>query len=290
MGTLRLRDGAKGEVVRVALVGKYTKHGGDFHKDVYISVIEALTHASSFLKQPLKIIPIDSTQVEQQGTKIISAANPHAIVVPQGWGSRGVEGKIAAAGYARENKIPYLGLCFGMQLATIEFCRNGVGLKNSNSQEIDPQSKDPVIHIMPEQKEYLAKHQYGGTIRLGAWPCKVKPGTLLHQLYTTFGNGENMMRKNMLSERHRHRYEVNNAYVKRMEDLGMVISGRSPDEKLVEAMELPSNQHPFFLGTQFHPEFRSRPNHPHPLFRGFIAEAKKVIRVGEQTPLPISLE
>ena len=268
---------AKGEAVRVAMVGKYSKHGGDFHKDVYISVIEALTHASSFLKQPLKIIPIDSTEVEKHGTIIISQAKPHAIVVPQGWGSRGVEGKIAAAGYAREMKLPYLGLCFGMQLATIEFCRSVLGLKNANSHEIEPQTTDPVIHIMPEQKAYLAKHQYGGTIRLGAWPCRVEPGTLLHELYTTFGNGENIMRKNLLSERHRHRYEVNNSYVKRMEEKGMIISGRSPDDQLVEAMELPSDLHPFFLGTQFHPEYKSRPLSPHPIFLGLLSKAKELL-------------
>jgi len=199
--------------------------------------------------------------VENEGTKGLEVVD--GIIVPQGWGSRGVEGKIKAIQYARENKIPYLGLCFGMQMAVIEFGRNVIGLKKANSTEVDPQTPHPVIHIMPEQEKYLAKHQYGGTIRLGAWPCKILPKSRLHQVYGRL----------LISERHRHRYEFNNKYKKQFEKAGVVFSGISPDGKLVEAVEILN--HPFFVGTQFHPEYKSRPLKPHPLFLRFIKAAKE---------------
>jgi CTP synthase len=189
------------------------------------------------------------------------------IIVPQGWGKRGVEGKILALKFIRENKIPFLGLCFGMQMAVIEFARDVLNLHKANTEEADKDTPDPVIHIMPDQQEYLKKKQYGGTIRLGSWPCVLMQNTMLAKLYETFGFDLE------INERHRHRYEFNNKYKKMMEDAGLVIAGTSPDGKLVEAIELPKTKHPFFVGTQFHPEYKSQPLNPHPLFIGFVKAA-----------------
>ena len=250
--------------IRVALVGKYVTHGSNHHRDVYVSVIEALHHAAGRLKLKLEIIPIDAARLETKGIDELAQLNPQAIVLPQGWGSRGTEGKILAAQYAREHKIPYLGLCFGMQLATVEFARHVGHLPAANSTEINPKTPHPVIHIMPDQAKYLARHQYGGTIRLGSWPCKIESGTLLSQAYTG---------KKLVQERHRHRYEFNNRYRARLAKLSLIISGTSPDGKLVEAIELDKKLHPFFIGTQFHPEYQSRPLSPHPLFISLLKAA-----------------
>lgn len=242
---------AKKEIT-VAIAGKYYKVG-DFHlADSYVSVIEAIKHASAELgiKVNLKWVDTEDDKLDFNGIS--------GLIVPQGWGSRGVEGKIKAVQFARENNIPYLGLCFGMQMAVIEFARNVVGIKGANSEEVDPKAKDLVIHIMPSQKEYLAKHQYGGTIRLGAWQTKLDKKSLIYGLY----------KQSVVSERHRHRYEFNNEYRKVLEEKGLKISGVSPDGKLVEAIELPN--HPFFIGTQYHPELQSRPLSPHPIFVGFL--------------------
>lgn len=260
------------KTIKIGLVGKYVKHGADKHKDVYISVLEALRHASGNLNIGVDIIPIDSEEVEKEGPKMLAEAD--GIIAPQGWGSRGTEGIIAAAKFARENKIPYLGLCFGMQLATVEFARHVLDLPKANSAEIDPETPDPVIHIMPEQKDYLKKHQYGGTIRLGQWPCRLKEGTIIRAAYDKFQKfpAENLKAKDsgLIYERHRHRYEFNNDYRERLEKKGLVISGTSPDGQLVESIELPAEIHPFFVGTQFHPEYQSRPLAPHPLFCAFL--------------------
>ena len=185
------------------------------------------------------------------------------IIVPQGWGSRGTEGKIKAIQFARENKIPYLGLCFGMQMAVIEFSRHVLGLKDAHTAEADPQTKNPVIHVMPNQEKYLQNRQYGGTIRLGAWKCGIAPRTLLRRIYG----------RRTVSERHRHRYELNNRYRQVLEKNGMRLCGLSSDKELVEAVELDQKIHPFFLGVQFHPELKSRPLAPHPIFREFIRAA-----------------
>jgi len=253
------------QVVKIAIVGKYYTSGGFSLGDSYISVIEAIKHGCWANGVKPEIIWFDSEKLETLNTQKLTEAlkGMDGMIVPQGWGSRGVEGKIKAIQYARENKIPYLGLCFGMQMAVIEFGRNVVGLKKANSTEVDSQTPHPVIHIMPDQEKYLAKHQYGGTIRLGAWPCKILPKSRLHQVYGRL----------LISERHRHRYEFNNKYKKLFEKTGMIISGTSPDGKLVEAVEIP--QHPFFVGTQFHPEYKSRPLKPHPLFLNFIKAAKE---------------
>lgn len=250
--------------VRVALVGKYIRHGSNHHRDVYVSVIEALCHAAGRLQLKLEIIPIDAARLETAGISTLADLNPDAIVLPQGWGSRGTEGKILAAKFAREHKIPYLGLCFGMQLATIEFARHVARLSRANSTELNPATPHPVIHIMPDQAKYLKRHQYGGTIRLGSWPCQIQPGTLLSQAYS---------HRKLIHERHRHRYEFNNRYRARLAKLGFIISGTSLDGKLVEAIELDPKLHPFFVGTQFHPEYQSRPLSPHPIFLAFLTAA-----------------
>lgn len=249
--------------VKIGIVGKYFGTGKFTLKDSYISVIEAVKHACwSHYKKP-EIEWIDVEEFERNPDKIKELKKLDGIIVPQGWGSRGVEGKIQTIKFARENKIPLLGLCFGMQMAVIEFARNVLGLKKANSEEVDPKTPHPVIHIMPDQQKYLAKRQYGGTIRLGNWPCKLTPGTKMARAYNS---------KTIL-ERHRHRYEFNNNYKKEFTSKGLVISGTSPDGKLVEAIELAS--HPFFVGAQFHPEYKSWPLSPHPLFREFIRACLK---------------
>ncbi|MBI2310396.1 CTP synthase [Candidatus Collierbacteria bacterium] len=247
--------------LKIALVGKYVRHGEHDHKDVYISVLEAVRHASASLGVAVDLVGVDSSEIDNQPEKFLSGVA--GIIVPQGWGGRGTEGIITAIKYAREHKLPYLGLCFGMQLATIEFARNVAGLKKANSEEIDPKTPYPVIHLMEHQKEHLAKGHYGGTIRLGAYLCVVKPGTLLAKI-------NNKGKTLTISERHRHRYEFNNQFKEILEKNGLITSGTSPDGSLVEAIELPAKVHPFFLGTQFHPEYKSRPLDPHPIFIHFL--------------------
>ena len=249
------------KVVRVALVGKYVKCGKGNHKDVYVSVLEALKHAAVANDVRLEIEAIDSNEVKVEELKKYDG-----VVAPQGWGSRGVEGIIKTIKIARENKIPYLGLCFGMQMAVVEIARDLAKLDGANSVEVNSETKFPVIHLMPEQEEYLKKHQYGGTIRLGSWPCKINKGTLLEKIY----------KKNEVQERHRHRYEFNNEFKVQLEKVGLIVSGTSPDGKLVEAIELSKTVHPFFVGTQFHPEYRSRPLDPHPIFVEFIKTANNI--------------
>ena len=235
--------------VTVALVGKYVQ----LH-DAYLSVSEALRHAGYALGAEIDILWVDSETVDAVNCRrILEEAD--GILIPGGFGNRGIEGKIAAAEYARENGVPYLGLCLGMQIAVIEFARHAAGLAGANSREFDEDSPFRVIDYMPGQNDEIDK---GGTLRLGAYPCRIAPGTLMERCY---GAGE-------ISERHRHRYEFNNDYRAVLTEAGLVISGLSPDGTLVETVELPS--HPFFIGVQFHPEFKSRPNRPHPLFSGFL--------------------
>jgi CTP synthase len=184
--------------------------------------------------------------------------------VPGGFGGRGIEGKIKAIQFCRENKIPYFGLCYGMQLLVIEFARNVLGLHDAHTTEVDRETKNPVIDIMPEQKKNLEDHNYGATMRLGSYPAVLKKGTIA---YAAYG-------KEKIAERHRHRWEVNPEYIEKIEKAGLVFSGESPDNKLMEIAELPKSQHPFFLGTQFHPEFKSSPLNSHPLFFEFVKAAK----------------
>ncbi|QEY34280.1 CTP synthase [Caproiciproducens galactitolivorans] len=239
--------------VTIGLVGKYV----DLH-DAYLSVAEALTHGGIGNNVKVNIKWIDSETIEPENVAdILSDVN--GVIVPGGFGQRGIEGMITAIHYAREHKIPCLGICLGMQLMIVEYARNVLGLADANSAEFDPQSKNHVIDLMPEQKDVV---QIGGTMRLGQYPCKLLQGTKAAALY-----GDTPL----ISERHRHRFEVNNVYRERLEKAGMVFCGKSPDEHIVEMMELPD--HPWFMGSQFHPEFKSRPNRPHPLFKGLVGAA-----------------
>jgi CTP synthase len=240
--------------VRIGVVGKYIEL-----QDAYKSVYESLNHAGIANQAKVEIVRIDAEDLEAKGG-LAQLKKLDGILVPGGFGDRGVEGKIAAAGFARKNKIPYYGLCLGLQIAIIEFTRNVLGLKDANSVEIDPKTTEPVIALMDEQRNVVEK---GGTMRLGAYECKLKPGTLARKAYG----------KEVVSERHRHRFEVNNAYVPRLEKAGMIISGWNPKRGLVEIAEL--KNHPWFLGVQSHPEFQSKPNQAHPLFAAFIAAAIK---------------
>lgn len=254
--------------VKIGIIGKYQKTGDYTLSDAYVCVVEALRHASWFQNYDLEIAWFDAEALDQlteseMGTQL---KNLDGIVVPQGWGKRGVEGKIRAIKYARENKVPFLGLCFGMQMAVIEFARHICHLKRANSAEVNLRTPYPVIHVMANQKEYLAKNQFGGTIRLGQWPCQLTAGSQLASAYHRHG-----VKGDLVRERHRHRYEFNNRYRRSFDTKGMIISGTSPDGKLVEAIELPKEVHPFFVGTQFHPEYQSTPLNPHPLFIEFIA-------------------
>jgi CTP synthase len=246
--------------VNIGIVGKYFATGDFSLTDSYISVIEAVKHAAAANKCKVNLHWLSAEDVEKKGTSVFKGMD--GLIVPQGWGKRGSEGKIKTIKYCRENKIPYFGLCYGMQMAVIEFARNVAGLKLANSAEVDPKTSDPVIHIMPGQEKLIAEKGYGGTIRLGGWPCLLRPGTRLATAYARYTKNK------IVSERHRHRYEFNNDYRSSFESLGLVISGTSPDGQIVEAIEL--KNHPFFVGVQFHPEYISRPLSPHPLFVAFV--------------------
>lgn len=251
--------------IKIAVVGKYFATGSFVLSDVYISVIESLKHASYKAGVDLELDWVDSEQFEKDKKELQKLKKYAGVVVPGGFGSRGVEGIIRAIQFARENKIPYLGLCYGMQLAVIEFARNVAGLKNAHTTEVNAKTPYPVIDILPEQKTLLSNSQYGGTMRLGSYPANIKNGTVVRKLYG----------KSHISERHRHRYEVNPKYIKRLEKAGLVFSAVSPDRRLMEVAELPQTIHPFFAASQFHPEFQSNPFEPHPLFYGFVQAAKK---------------
>ena len=240
--------------VRIAIVGKYVKL-----EDSYISVIESIRHAGFKNKVNTEIELIDAEEItENLASKRFKGID--GIVVPGGFGTRGIEGKIATIKYARENKIPFLGICLGMQMTVVEFARNVLKLKTSNSTEFDEQTLDPVIHIMDNQKDVKAK---GGTMRLGSYPCTIKKDTTAYNVY----------KEENIKERHRHRFEYNNEYKERLEEAGLICSGTSPDGSLVEIVEI--KEHPYFIAAQFHPELKSRPNKPAPLFVGLIKAAKE---------------
>ncbi|XWK91341.1 MAG: CTP synthase [Phormidium sp.] len=241
--------------IEIAIVGKYIQLS-----DAYLSMVEALRHAAIELSLDLNLTWVNSEDIEAEGAEKY-LQNVDGVVVPGGFGSRGVDGKIAAVEYARNHQIPFLGLCLGMQCSVMEWARNVAGLKDANSAEFDPNTANPVINLLPEQHDVV---DLGGTMRLGLYPCRLAPNTLAKSLY----------QKEVIYERHRHRYEFNNAYRNLFLENGYTISGTSPDGRLVEIIELPS--HPFFIATQFHPEFQSRPSTPHPLFKGFIQAAFKV--------------
>ena len=252
-----------GKEARVAVVGKYFMSGEYVLSDVYISVIEALKHAAAHQNLKVKLSYLDSEEYENNPHKLEELRDFAGIVVPGGFGSRGVEGIVAAIKFARENKIPYFGLCYGMQWMVVEYARNAAGLAGANTAEVDKQAPHPVIDIMPDQKEKLVKQDYGGTMRLGSYSCELVPDSAAANAYG----------KKEVSERHRHRYEVNPEYIPKLEEAGLVFSGKSPSGVLMEIAELPQEKHPFFLGTQFHPELTSRPLSPHPLFVAFLKAA-----------------
>jgi CTP synthase len=255
--------------LNIGIIGKYYKSGDFDLKDSYVSVLEAINHASWENSVEPTIHWIVADGLEKDKKKQEEILKMDGIIVPQGWGSRGSEGKIKAVQIARENKIPYLGLCYGMQMATIEYARNVLGLKDANSQEVDSKSQNQVIHLMKEQQELLKNKEYGGTIRLGAWPCRLDKDSVVYEQYKKYKN--NLYTKlPVVMERHRHRYEFNNEYREIFEKSDFKLCGKSPDGMLIEAIELPKEVHPFFVGTQYHPELKSRFLEPHPLFMGFI--------------------
>jgi CTP synthase len=249
---------SKGEVT-IGIVGKYT-----YVHDSYLSIIKALEHSAPRCSVKIKIKWIESTDLEDRKISIEEALKGvNGLIIPGGFGKRGIEGKIAAIKYARERKIPFLGLCLGMQLAVVEAARNMQGLEDANSTEFNPNTSNPVIDILPEQIEIVNKSKYGGTMRLGAYPAVLQKDSMIRELYG----------KENISERHRHRYEVNPKYIERLEQNGLIFSGRSPDGRLMEFMEL--KDHPFFVATQSHPELKSRPLEPAPLFIGLVESALK---------------
>jgi CTP synthase len=254
------------KTVNIAVVGKYFTTGNFTLSDSYISVIEAVKHASWNCGAKAKMTWLDSEIYEKDPKKLIDLKKFDAVIVPGGFGTRGVEGIIKVIQYAREKNIPYLGLCYGMQLMSIEFARHVLKLKDANTVECNPQSANLIIGINPNQKMNVKNNRYGGTMRLGAYDCELKDGSRVLKLYG-FKN---------ISERHRHRYEFNNDYRKKIDEAGLKVVGINKESDLVEILEL--KNHPFFIGTQFHPEFKSRPLHPHPLFVGLIKAALKRLR------------
>jgi CTP synthase len=246
--------------IKIGIVGKYFNTGDFVLADSYISVIESIKHAAWANNRKPIIEWINSEEYEKNPSKLKELDGFNGVIVPGGFGARGIEGKIKTIEYLRKNKIPFLGLCYGMQIACIEFARNVGNLKEANTTEIDKKTAHPVIDIMLEQKKNLQENNYGATMRLGAYPAKLKSGTIARGAYRT----------DSISERHRHRWEVNPDYVEILEKGGLVFSGVSPDSRLMEIIELPKSKHPFFVATQFHPEFKSRPLKPHPLFKEFV--------------------
>lgn len=277
----KLKNPNKG-VLKVAIVGKYVKLS-----DAYISVSESIKHACADkgYEAELKMVLSDDLETYEEAIKALSDVD--MICIPGGFGDRGIEGKLNAIRYARESKTPMLGLCLGLQCTVIEFARNVVGLENANSIEFAPQTSYPVIHLMEEQTNVTEK---GGTMRLGRYPCKLVPGSIAETAYSsasTWWHEDNFSNEDrtIIYERHRHRYEVNNFYRDRLQEAGLVFSGCSPDGNLVEIVELPKTQHPFFLACQFHPEFKSRPDSPHPLFLEAVSTAINLKNSVEKKPV-----
>ncbi|MDB9457082.1 CTP synthase [Dolichospermum circinale CS-545/17] len=254
--------------VEIAIVGKYVRLS-----DAYLSVVESLRHAAIATHGDLRLRWVNSEALETEPAEnYLSGVD--GIIVPGGFGSRGIDGKIAAIKYARDRQIPFLGLCLGMQCSVIEWARNVEGLSHANSAEFDPNTNDPVINLLPEQQDVV---DLGGTMRLGLYPCRILPNTLAFQLY----------QEEVIYERHRHRYEFNNVYRNQLVDSGYLVSGTSPDGRLVEIVEY--SKHPFFIACQFHPEFQSRPNAPHPLFKGFVTAAISQSHSATATPKPVKV-
>ncbi len=252
-------------ITKIAVVGKYFSSGDFVLSDVYISVLEALKYSAYKLGTKAEITYLSSLDFETGKRSLDELATYDGILVPGGFGKTGIEGKIKVIEYARTKKIPYFGICYGMQLAVLEYARHVLALDNVSTEEINPKAKHLVIGIMPEQREKIAKNEMGGTMRLGAYEAQVKKGTHAHDAY----------KASTITERHRHRYEVNPEYIDDLEAAGLIFSATSPDGRLMEMVELPKSVHPFFLGTQFHPELTARPLAPHPIFTAFIKAAMK---------------
>lgn len=253
--------------VKIAIVGKYFNTGDFILSDAYISVLEAIKFSAYAAGVKAVIDTVNSRDFENDKKADFSVLEKYdGIIVPGGFGESGIEGKLNVIRYARENKIPYFGLCYGMQLMTIEYARNVLGLKGAQTAEINPKAPHLIIDIMPDQKQKLLEGKYGASMRLGLYPAKLSKGTVAYEAYNK--------KDGTIQERHRHRYEVNPSYIEKLESGGLVFSGKSPDGTLMEIAELPKDIHPFFLGTQFHPEFLARPLSPHPLFTGFVKAAK----------------
>jgi len=268
--------------LKIAIVGKYFATGEFILTDAYLSVLEAIKFSARAVGVKAVIEAVNATDFEeeakskkQEGKIDYSVLNSFdGIIVPGGFGSTGIEGKLNVIRYAREHKIPYFGLCYGMQLLTIEYARTKLRLADANTTEIDPKTKNPVIDIMPDQKKKMEDKDYGGTMRLGIYPTKLAKDTVAQDAYSSFQGKRLPKATTLIKERHRHRFEVNPKYIERLEKGGLVFSGKSPDGTLMEIAELPRSIHPFFLGTQFHPEFLARPLMPHPLFNEFMKAAK----------------
>lgn len=256
---------AANKTLKIGIVGKYFGTGDFILSDAYISVIESIKHACYFMKRKPIIEWLNSEEYEKNPAKVKELKKYAGVIVPGGFGERGVEGKIKAIEFCRKNKIPYFGLCYGMQLLVIEYARNVLRLKDANTTEINRHTKNPVIDIMPEQKKNLSDKNYGATMRLGAYPAILKKNTIAYGAY----------RNHLISERHRHRWEVNPEFIERLEKSGLIFSGTSPDGRLMEIAELSRKSNLFHLGTQFHPEFKSSPVKPHPLFLEFVKSAIK---------------
>src|SRR3989338_8327840 len=259
----------KSHDITIAIVGKYFTTGEYQLRDSYAALMDAIDHASWATGCKVQTIWIDAGKVERDGIEKYVARNINGLIVPIGWGERGSEGMITAAGYARDRKIPYLGLCYGMQLAVISYARDILKLKDANTTENNQKIQHPVIHLMPAQEKFMKRRSYGGTMRLGAWEAYVKKNTIAWSAYEKY-NGFIDKNSGLTSERHRHRYEFNDQYADKFEKAGLIISARSKIENLVEIIELPKDKHPFYLGTQGHPEYKSRPNKPHPIFLEFL--------------------
>ncbi|MFZ1987820.1 MAG: CTP synthase [Minisyncoccia bacterium] len=249
--------------ITIGIVGKYFDTGDYILSDAYLSVIEAIKFSGAALGIKPVIEWINAKDFEK-GTDVEKLSAYDGIIVPGGFGETGIEGKIKAIQFAREHKIPYFGLCYGMQLAVIEYARHVVGLTDAHTVEINPNTSQPVVDVMPDQKELIKEAKYGGSMRLGSYPAHLKEGTIAREAYDT----------EVIEERHRHRYEINPEYISQIENAGLVFSGKSPDGVLMEIAELPRDSHPFFLGTQFHPELQARPLSPHPLFTEFLKAVK----------------
>ncbi len=251
--------------VKIAVVGKYFATGDFVLSDAYISVIEAIKHSAYHKGCMPELTWLDSSQYEKEPKKLSDLKDYDGVVVPGGFGTRGIEGKILVANYCRKNKIPYFGLCYGMQIAVVEYARNVLGLADAHTVEMKERPKHRIIDIMPEQKKRLQDSDYGGSMRLGNYEAIVGPGTIARKAY----------KAEKIIERHRHRYEVNPEYIEQLEAAGLVFSGKSPNGQLMEILELPEKKHPFYVGTQYHPELISRPLDPHPLFLAFISACIK---------------